>query len=87
MAGERTEDLETGPPRSAGERRGRWRSAALPGCKQCRSGAVPGSARSHRRDYVQVMPQASLPALTVISDVVANEGQNQLHVVEDQRGT
>ena len=33
------------------------------------------------------MPQASLPALTAISEVVANEGQNPLHVLEHQRGT
>ena len=33
------------------------------------------------------MPQASFPTLTVISEVVANDGQNPPHIAEHQRGT
>ena len=40
-------DLEGGPAHSVGGRRGRWRSAAFPGCKQCGSVRCLGSARSH----------------------------------------
>jgi hypothetical protein len=33
------------------------------------------------------MPQESLPTLTAISEVVANDGQDPLHIAEHQRGT
>ena len=33
------------------------------------------------------MPQASFPTLTVISEIVANDGQNSQHIAEHQRGT
>jgi hypothetical protein len=33
------------------------------------------------------MPQASLPARTVISEAVASDGQNPRHIAEHQRGT
>ena len=33
------------------------------------------------------MAQASLPALTAISEVVINDGQNPRHLAESQRGT
>ena len=92
-------DLEIGPARSVGERRGRWRSAAFPGRKQAGARAVPGSARSHCRECAQGeqpvrtrhtsmaiekprwdegfpgMPQESLPTLTAISEVVANDAR------------
>ena len=64
-------------------------------CRECAQGKQPGRPR-HSSTVIGKprwdegfpgMPQASFPTLTVISEIVANDGQNSRHIAEHQRGT